>query len=359
MDKCVNFTYKTLKWYVKYRRILPWRSQNPSAYQIWLSEIIMQQTRIAQGTSYYLKFMESYPTIQALADAEEDDVLKKWQGLGYYSRARNLHFTAKHVVDKLNGLFPSEYDEIIKLKGVGDYTASAIASIVFNLPHAVVDGNVYRVLARVFGISTDIGSSQGKKLFKALAQQLLDNENPGDHNQAVMEFGALQCVPQNPNCNICPLKDMCCAFHEKNVQGYPVKLKKQKQKNRYFNYVVLEQGCNIYIKKREEKDIWRNLYDFPLLESDTTLAYDQLRNRIEQAGMLPVGSSIKSHLNFEAHTLSHQKIFASFTRIEVGDKRKIKLPEAFSINKSQFKQYAIPKLLENYLLNESDLLHLF
>lgn len=354
----MNFTDKTLKWYKKNQRKLPWRIKNPSAYQIWLAEIIMQQTRISQGTAYYLKFIESYPGVEDLAKADEDEVLKKWQGLGYYSRARNLHKTAKHIVEHHKGKFPDRYEDLIKLKGVGEYTASAIASIAFNIPKATVDGNVYRVLSRVFGVSTAIDSSNGKKEFGVLAQNLMSKEYPSDYNQAIMEFGALQCLPRNPNCQNCPLKDDCFAYLENRVHEFPVKHKKTKVRNRYFNYLVIEQDDSIYMRKRVENDIWRNLYDFPLLETPEALNEERLKKEIEKLEMLPSGSSATSHRASDVHILSHQKIHASFTRISIHPNSKFKDPDAFPIKKSNLKNYAIPKLLENYILNESDLLHL-
>ena len=255
---------------------MPWRNTtNP--YYIWLSEIILQQTRVAQGTSYYLKFIEHFSTIQDLANADEQLVLKLWQGLGYYSRARNLHFTAQHIVNDLDGKFPNTYKELVKLKGVGDYTASAIASICFNESTAVVDGNVYRLLSRYYGIKTPINSSQGIKEFKELAQRLIDQNNPATHNQAIMEFGARMCRPQNPDCETCPFNDSCVALELKKIKELPVKDKKSKIRKRFFNYIVLltDDGKTI-LNQRTEKGIWRNLYEFPLIESDSIIDEEEL-----------------------------------------------------------------------------------
>ena len=347
-----------MEWYDNHQRKLPWRSENPDPYRIWLSEIILQQTKIAQGTSYYLRFVDAYPDVHALANASEDEILKNWQGLGYYSRARNLHATAKYISKELHGRFPSEYNEIIKLKGVGEYTAAAISSIAFGLPHAVVDGNVYRVLARVFGISTETDSTVGKKEFKILAQSLLAEARPADYNQAVMEFGALQCVPGKPDCSVCPLQEICVAFHEDKVSSYPVKRKKVKQKSRFFHYLVIEQGNRIYLKKRAEKDIWRNLYDFPLVETKKLLDQSRLMKMLEKSGLLKGVESIGPPTACKPHILSHQKIYASFTKIKVSGDTEVLWPHAFPVKKSTLANYAVPKLLENYLVNESDLLHL-
>ncbi len=234
----MNFTKILTHWYSDNKRSLPWR-ETKNAYHIWLSEIIMQQTQVKQGLPYYESFAKHFPTVFELANASEEQVLKLWQGLGYYSRARNLHATAKYIAQELDGRFPDTYSDLIKLKGIGDYTASAIASISFNKPEAVVDGNVYRVLSRYFGIETPINSTEGIKAFKALATSLIDHDHPGDYNQAVMEFGAMQCKPKNPYCIVCPLKDGCEALAHGKVDLLPVKLKKTKITKKYFNFLVL------------------------------------------------------------------------------------------------------------------------
>src|SRR6056300_1490745 len=231
------FSNKLILWYLQNKRDLPWRkTKNP--YHVWLSEIILQQTRVAQGLDYYLKFIDAFPTVNHLANADESTVLKLWQGLGYYSRARNLHFSAKYIVKELTGEFPKTYKEIVKLKGVGDYTASAIASMCFNEPTAVVDGNVYRVLSRYFGIDTPINSSKGVKEFKAMAQELIDRNNPAIFNQAIMEFGATQCKPKNPDCGNCPFQNSCVAFGYNHIDALPVKNKSARAKKKYFNFLV-------------------------------------------------------------------------------------------------------------------------
>ena len=232
------FSSGLLIWYKKNKRELPWRNET-DAYKIWLSEIILQQTQVIQGTSYYLKFTKNYPKISQLANATEDEVLKMWQGLGYYSRARNLHATAKFIQKEHKGVFPANFNDIKALKGIGDYTAAAISSFAFNLPHAVVDGNVYRVLSRLFGIETPIDSGQGKKEFQLLATDLMDKKDPGQYNQAIMEFGSQYCKPNKPNCEACIFSSKCFAFKAEKVNEFPVKVKKIKIKNRYLNYVVL------------------------------------------------------------------------------------------------------------------------
>ena len=259
------FTTHLLQWASQHERHLPWKeSKNP--YYIWLSEIILQQTRVEQGLPYYLKFVEHYPTVFDLANATEDEVLKDWEGLGYYSRARNLHAAAKYIATELDGHFPDTYDSILKLKGVGPYTAAAIASFAFQLPYAVVDGNVYRVLSRFFGMDTPIDSTIGKKQFANLAQQLLDPTKPDVYNQAIMDFGATWCTPKQAKCNKCPLSEQCAAFQTNRVEKYPIKQKKLKKRTRYFHYLIFNYSGQTWIEKRAGKDIWQGLYQFPLIE---------------------------------------------------------------------------------------------
>lgn len=340
----MNFSDKLIHWYNKNKRDLPWRnSKNP--YHIWLSEIILQQTRVEQGLPYYLKFVSNFKTIKALANAPEEKVMKLWQGLGYYSRARNLHAAAKQMLTQYKGNFPKTFEEIIALKGVGDYTASAIASFAYNLPHAVVDGNVYRVLSRVFGIETPIDSTKGKADFKYLAQELLDKKNPSLYNQAIMEFGALYCKPVNPDCNNCIFNDTCIAFEKKLVATLPIKEKKTKTRNRYFNYLLLNKGGNLVINKREEKDIWQNLHDFPLIESAVELSDKKLFDKIKWKQLVPNGSKIKQKSKVYKHILSHQIIYAVFWEIEVDT-----LPPNFiEIKRTKLKKYAVSRLVEIYL----------
>jgi A/G-specific adenine glycosylase len=317
----MNFYTQLINWYSDNKRSLPWRdTDNP--YFIWLSEIILQQTQVKQGLPYYKAFVKQFPTVFDLANASEEQVLKLWQGLGYYSRARNLHTSAKYIANELNGIFPSTFDDIKKLKGVGDYTASAIASIAFKEPKAVVDGNVYRVLSRYFGIKTAINSTSGIKEFKALAQELISKEQPHIYNQAIMEFGALQCTPKTPNCELCPFKNGCVALKENLINELPIKLKKTKVAKKYFNYMVcVDDKKNILFEKREGKGIWRNLYQFPLIESDKSLT-------AEEFDELKFDSTLTKPFYYDyalynesdrVHKLSHQHLYTKFWIIEVKD----------------------------------------
>ena len=327
-------------WYSKYKRELPWRNTT-SPYHIWLSEIILQQTRVAQGLSYYNKFVESYPKIEDLANDSEDNVLKLWQGLGYYSRARNLHATAKIISSELNGVFPATYDEIIKLKGVGAYTAAAISSFCYGEKRAVVDGNVYRVLSRYFGVDSPIDSTAGKKEFQELAQECLSVENPGEHNQAIMEFGALQCTP-SPNCETCPLNASCIAFANSMVKALPIKTKKIKVRDRYFNFIVISDNDSFYIQKRESKDIWQNLYQFPLKESEKEILspFELKETIVNQSVFLKVSDQFK-------HILSHQRIYAKFWEFNLAEMPVFKGWK--KIKKRDIQEFAIPRLIEKYL----------
>ena len=341
----MNFSNILIHWYLQNKRNLPWRNTlNP--YYIWLSEIILQQTRVEQGTAYYLKFVNKFPKVQDLANANEDEVLKLWQGLGYYSRARNLHFSAKYIVNDLNGEFPKTYNEIIKLKGVGDYTASAIASICFNEPTAVVDGNVYRVLSRYFGISTPINSSKGIKEFKLLAQELINHNDAATHNQAIMEFGAMMCKPQNPNCDNCPLNESCIALQKKMIKELPVKKGKVKVTKRFFNYlVVLSLNNKTILNKRIDKGIWRNLYEFPLIESKESLSEEAIRDHTYFQQLFLEKSVVLKRFNTveKVHKLSHQHLYSTFWIVNLSEN----LSEG--INWNDFENFAVPILIHNFV----------
>ncbi|MDP5082187.1 MAG: A/G-specific adenine glycosylase [Winogradskyella sp.] len=341
----MDFKNKLINWYSIHKRDLPWRAtKNP--YCIWLSEIILQQTQVSQGLPYYDAFNSKYPTIFDLAEASEESVLKLWQGLGYYSRARNLHTTAKYIANNLDGVFPSNYKDLIKLKGVGDYTASAIASIAFNEVEAVVDGNVYRVLARYFGITTPINSSEGIKEFKLLATSLIDRERPATYNQAIMEFGARQCKPKNPDCNVCPLNESCMALQKKIVDTLPIKLKKTKVTTKYFNFLVcIDKNKRILFEKRTQKGIWQNLYQFPLIESEKSLNADEFH-------LLDFEKSLYKFDNFDyvlynevdkIHKLSHQHLHTKFWIIEVKDS----LAKSILIN--ELTHYPVPVLISEFI----------
>ena len=339
------FSKSLMRWYSKNKRILPWReTKNP--YYIWLSEIILQQTQVKQGLPYYESFVTSYPTVFDLANADESDVLKLWQGLGYYSRARNLHASAKYISNALNGVFPNTYKDILKLKGVGDYTASAIASICFNEATAVVDGNVYRALSRYFGIDTPINSSKGQKEFKALAQELIDIKKPAEFNQAIMEFGAIQCKPKNPECDTCPFQNSCVAFGKNRIGDLPIKIKPAKAKKKYFNFLVFisEDGKTI-LEKREGKGIWQNLYQFPLIETNEEAEFKSILEAIENFEMLKDTSFDLSLYNKDAivHKLSHQHLYTKFWIVNV----KTLAIEGISLN--EIRDYAVPILIGNFI----------
>ena len=339
-----------INWYEQCRRDLPWR-HNPSPYEVWLSEVILQQTRVSQGMDYYLRFIERWPTVEALAQATEEDVLKMWQGLGYYSRARNLHHCARQVVEQYGGKFPADYEQLKKLKGIGDYTAAAIASIAFNLPHAVVDGNVYRVIARLYDIDTPININEGQTLFASLADELLDRNRPSLHNQAMMEFGALQCTPKNPACLHCPLQPHCLAFERQTVGQRPVKLQKTKVKTRYFNYLVMRVGESIYLHKRSDNDIWKNLYDFPCIESETPLTVEAVINS-EGFRQLVDGTdfTITKTSPMFTHKLTHRTIIAQFIEIKLEQKLlQIETKEVFLAAERELENYPIPRLIDLYL----------
>ena len=316
----MHFSNTLIHWYLHNKRDLPWRNTS-EPYYIWLSEIILQQTRVAQGTAYYLKFVEHFPTIQALAKAKESQVLKLWQGLGYYSRARNLHFSAKYIVNELEGVFPNTYAQLLKLKGVGDYTASAIASICYHQPTAVVDGNVYRVLARYFGVHTAINSTQGIKEFKQLAQQMLAKKYFGTHNQAIMEFGARMCKPQNPNCNACPLANSCMALSKNTLKILPVKERKLKIKKRYFNYLVIHTQNNHTKIQKRDKGIWQNLYEFPLIETTSEIDEKELiAHPLFNKEFKNNNTAIKLfNTKATVHKLTHQHIYTKFWVVKITD----------------------------------------
>lgn len=343
----MTFSTQISDWYTKNKRPLPWR-ETTDPYKIWLSEIILQQTRVDQGTAYYLKFVNHYPTVQDLANADEDSVLKDWQGLGYYSRARNLHFSAKYVVNECDGKFPENYADLLKLKGVGKYTAAAIASICFGEAVAVVDGNVYRVMTRIFGIDTPIDSTEGAKQIEALANELIDRKDPSTFNQAVMEFGALQCTPKTPDCMFCPFQDKCEAFNQNKVHELPVKAKKTKVRERHFNYLVLRHNQHLYIRKRTGKGIWQNLHDFPLVETEKPIKSEQLfANEAFQGITGGASPKLKRTSETFKHVLSHQVIKAVFWELSI--EKKLEEKHAFKfIPTEEFEDYAIPRLIENY-----------
>jgi len=344
MDEIVA---RLFAWYDGYCRDLPWRStRNP--YYIWISEIILQQTRVAQGYDYFVRFIERFPTVKSLADAPEDDVMRMWQGLGYYSRARNLHHAAKQIV-AMDG-FPDTYDAIRSLKGVGDYTAAAIASFAFDIPKAAVDGNVCRVWSRVFGISEPIDSARGKQMIAEVAQTLLPSAHAAKYNQAVMEFGALQCVPRNPDCPSCPFAHKCVAFAGGRVGELPAKSHKTKVESRYLTYLYIHTHEALLLHKRTAGDIWQNLYELPLIERSAALSPEALFATPEFAewhALLP-RYIYKGGIEGVKHVLSHRVLHASFYEFEV--QGALPCPEGFVVVPyNELSRYALPRLIERYM----------
>jgi A/G-specific adenine glycosylase len=345
----VSFSEKLLHWYAIHKRDLPWRnSRNP--YKIWLSEIILQQTRVAQGLPYYLEFTQKFPTIKTLADAEEDLVLRTWQGLGYYSRARNLHKCAKIICSHHGGFFPDSYQELIKLPGIGPYTAAAIASFAFDKPHAVVDGNVYRVLARIFGVEDDIASGKGQRTFTTLANELIPQNDPGTYNQAIMEFGAVQCTPVNPACDQCPFQTDCHAYKHDMQSILPIKSKKKPARKRYFHYAVLRTNTSLCMKPRTEKDIWQGLYDFPLIETSAPLAEEEALEELFAAFTLPKDCVVDSVSTEYRHILSHQHLITKFYLIDLPhEKNGLSDPFIRPFPEEQILDLPKPVLISRYL----------
>lgn len=342
------FTHTLLSWYRDNKRALPWRdTQDP--YLIWISEIILQQTRVAQGYDYYTRFVRRFPDVKSLAEADDDEVMRLWQGLGYYSRARNLLAAARSMKD---GVFPATYEGVRALKGVGDYTAAAICSLAYGMPYAVVDGNVYRVLARYFGVDIPIDSTEGKKTFAALAQEMLDKQQPADYNQAIMDFGALVCTPQSPVCMFCPLAETCAARVKGRVAELPVKQHRAKVTDRYFNYLFVRLGHDILLHKRTGDDIWKNLFELPLVETDKDLSAEEflgsrafadfLRGQ-NSAEMRPLSRGVK-------HVLSHRVIHANFYEVRLPETAEF--PGFLRVPVADLDAYALPRLIHAFLENQ-------
>lgn len=325
---------------------MPWKGEK-DPYRIWLSEIILQQTRVEQGWDYYTRFLSHFPTIMQLAAAPEERVYKLWEGLGYYSRCRNLIATARYIARERKGEFPSVYEDILVLKGVGPYTAAAIASFAFNLPHAVVDGNVFRVLARVFGVSINTDTTEGKKYFTALANRLLDTRAPGEYNQAIMDFGAVVCKPASPLCGECPFRRTCKAYLQDKVDEWPVRNKKAGIKKRWFDYLVIESGGRFLLRKRTGKDIWANLYEFPLLEGNRLSPKAVLKRAEEEGWLVPGKYTLRMVSEWKEQALSHQKIHARFFEIDPGpNPGKIKGYQWVARKKAD--ELAFPRLIAKY-----------
>jgi A/G-specific adenine glycosylase len=347
------FIQKLLKWNNNdNHRKMPWKNEK-DPYKIWVSEIILQQTRVQQGLKYYENFIAAFPDVHSLANADTEKVYKLWEGLGYYSRCKNLIATAKYISESLDGLFPETYQEILALKGIGPYTASAISSFAYNLPHAVVDGNVFRVLSRFFGIDTPIDSTEGKKFYGQLAQDLLDKKSPGLYNQAIMDFGATLCKPALPMCHICPLQNKCIAFHENRVDELPVNNKIIRIKIRYFNYLIIEFDNKYYIQKRTKKDIWEGLHEFILKE---TSSFPEGEQFMRKDILIPIIGNIDFEIqdisNIYLQQLTHQKIKAKFYRIKIYQPLD---PERYYLlaTKETIRELAFPKIIASLLKEES------
>lgn len=341
----MNFTNLLIEWYLQNKRDLPWRNTtNP--YPIWLSEIILQQTRVAQGMPYFYAFLESFPTVKELAIADEQQVLKLWQGLGYYSRARNLHQTAQYIANELDGVFPNSYAGLIQLKGIGEYTAAAIASFAYNEPVPVVDGNVFRVVSRYFGIESDISTGKTKKEFTALAAELLSKEQPALFNQAIMEFGAMHCTPKNPDCENCIFNSSCVALQKGLVGQLPFKSKKIKIRKRYFNYIVLQdKKGNTKIQQRTDKGIWHNLYEFPLFETTQEEGFETIAPLIKND--TDFGDSVVSIQEANPisliHKLSHQHLYIKFWKVTVNNTL------TDGVNPEQLRTFPFPIVIHNFI----------
>ena len=345
----MNFTKILAKWYEKNKRDLPWR-RTKDPYRIWVSEIILQQTRIEQGWDYYLRFIEKFPDLHALAAAKEEEVLKLWQGLGYYSRARNMHAASKEIISRHQGIFPKTYKDIRNLRGIGDYTAAAISSIAFGIPSPVVDGNVFRFFSRYFGIGELLNTQKGKTAVLEKARKLISSEHPGDFNQAIMEFGALQCKPA-PDCMTCPLKSGCVALQQNRISEFPVKSKKQEQRTRHFHYLFITTGKgknrSVFLKKRTGNDIWKNLFDFPLIETGKAVSQKKLILLKEWAGFF---SGRKVVLLKESkiyrHILTHQVIMAKFYHLEISPGTRLSF---LKIPLKDIGKYPVPRLVEKFI----------
>jgi A/G-specific adenine glycosylase len=328
------FSIQIKKWYLDNKRDLPWRDTK-EPYKIWLSEIILQQTRVDQGMEYFFRFIDRFPLVSDLANASEDEVLRLWQGLGYYSRARNLHKSAKMIVEEFGGVFPETHKDVLSLKGVGPYSAAAICSFAYDLPYAVLDGNVYRVLARYFNDDTIINSGAGNKLFQKLADDLLDSKDPATHNQAIMEFGAMQCTPHNPDCGACPLNNSCLGYEKGTHLSLPKKEKKVKVKDLFLNYLVFKDGANTFVSQRSEKDIWAKLFEFPLIISPDKASFDLFQPESKPLNMVEPS----------LHKLSHRNVYSRFWEIEGSPKESTYQ----KVNISKLDDLAKSRLIDMYL----------
>ncbi len=341
------FSSTLLHWYDIHKRELPWRNET-DPYKIWISEIILQQTRVAQGWDYYLRFIERFPDVKSIYESGEQEVLKYWQGLGYYTRARNIYAGAAYIMEKHSGIFPQNYSEILEIKGVGEYTAAAIASLAFHLPHAVIDGNVLRVCTRYFGIYEAVDSSAGKKKISEMVNQLIDKQHPDLFNQAMMDFGATQCTPQHPDCEKCCFSATCFANLHFEQANLPVKNHKTKTRNRYFYYLHIQYNNLIYIQKRQADDIWKGLFEFPLLETDAILSEENLVNHpfLNKLFKKKHWQIVKISPVFK-HVLSHQIITATFVGIII--ENKLQTTDFLCISKNDWSNYPVSRLMEKFI----------
>jgi A/G-specific adenine glycosylase len=348
----MDFKILLIGWYRKFQRDLPWRyTSNP--YHIWVSEIILQQTRVAQGLGYFKCFIDAFPTIMDLAKAHEDEVLKVWQGLGYYTRARNLHYAAKFVVDNYNGELPNSYHELLKIRGIGPYSAGAIASFAFKQPVPAIDGNVYRIIARVFGVFASPYTAVGKRYFSQLVTELMDKESPDIFNQALLDFGALQCVPQSPDCSNCPFEQYCYAFRNNMIKSLPVKSKRIIPIDRFFTYLLIRHQSHTFISKRVGKDIWHSLYEFPLIETAELPNSSEIHS-IPQwkkifKGTIPKVLFISPEVK---HQLSHQTIYSQFIIVEIDNSTPVLDRQYQKVPINYLDNFSTPKLIDNFLAAE-------
>lgn len=349
MEKYNHISHKLLEWYDVHRRILPWRGID-DPYRIWISEIILQQTRVNQGLDYYNRFIERFPDIHSLALAGEQEVLKYWQGLGYYSRARNLHATARYIDKNFGGIFPDNYETILSLKGIGEYTAAAIASIAFGSPYPVVDGNVFRFLSRLFAVEEPVDTAEGKKRFTELAGLLLPQSQAGLFNQAIMEFGALQCTPASPGCSTCPFESQCAACASGNVNDFPVKRNRTKTQTVYLYYFHIRSGKYMYLTKRNKKGIWQNLYEFPMIESESSLEWEELTGTDDFKALFPSIEPVHFRLVLKnrKHVLSHRILYASFYEVEA-EKALPSFDKFIPVLPSAIDEYPVHRLMQLYL----------
>lgn len=354
------FRQQLLAWAENVHRPLPWKGSN-DPYRIWLSEILLQQTRAAQGIPYYLRFVERFPDVQALAHADEDEVMKLWEGLGYYARARNLMKTAQVIAFEKQGKFPDSYEGLLQLPGVGAYTAAAIASFAYNAPHAVLDGNVFRVLSRFFGVAEPIDTPQGRRAFEQLAHQALDTARPARYNQAIMDFGALCCTPKSPQCADCPLRAHCCAFARQAQGQLPVKSRSLVKRERYFHYLVMEYEGQVYVRKRADKDIWAKLYEFPLIEMPALAGSlgDVQQHPLWSAWLGDVPHEVRAMSMPTRQTLTHQRITAVFIEIALQKEIALLASTYALVERQSLTNFAFPKLIGEHLNARTLRLNLF